>query len=140
MKPRWQKDLAAILVLLILAGASYGFLWRPGYTLYSRHSDIVAAHLGQKTVAHRNLVAGRGLPFWKSDQLSGGPGLTHPEALYTHPLHALFLFMQPLAAVGGTVWIHFFVAAVSFYVLGSVLGVGLWGRLVIAVAGMSTSS
>ena len=39
----------------------------------------------------RSLQAGHGIPFWRSDRLSGNTALTNPQSLHTCPLHFLFL-------------------------------------------------
>ncbi|HEY5285101.1 MAG TPA: hypothetical protein VIM14_20070, partial [Polyangia bacterium] len=87
---RRTQSAAGCLLLLALAGVGYGFLLVPGRVPYSPHSDIVAYHLAAKQVLHDSLEAGHGVPFWRSDQLSGTPAFTSPNALYTNPLHGLF--------------------------------------------------
>lgn len=136
MVSRWQKELVSVAVLVLLAGIAYGFLWRPGLIPYSDHSDIIAQHIATKTIAYRNWTTGQGLPFWRSDQNSGGPALTHPQTLYTHPFHLLFFFLRPAGAVGGTLWFQFLVMGIGFYVLGGAMGLGFWARLLMAVAGL----
>ena len=132
----WRSEAIAIAGLIILAGIGYGPLWKRGHMPYSRHSDIIAKHLATKNVAFESLQQGRGLPFWKPDQILGISGLTHPEALYTNPFHLLFWFVDPPAAVGPTLWIHFLMMAISMYVWGAVLGYGIAARLIMAVAGL----
>jgi len=41
---------------------------------------IVAMHLATKGVLYDSLHSGHGLPFWRSDQLSGVPAFTNPES------------------------------------------------------------
>ena len=115
---------------------AYGFLLEPGRILYSPHSDVLAYHLGTTTVLHRARAAGRGIPFWRSDQLSGYPALINPQSLYSYPLNFLFHLLPPADAVGGTFWLHFLVVPWVFYVVGHVLGLGLWPRLLMAAAGL----
>jgi hypothetical protein len=131
--PQWLLPLCLI---PLLAAAGYGFLLRPGEILYSPHSDIVAYHLAAKEVLFRFWQAGQGLPFWRADQLAGGPALTNPNGLYTYPLHALFYVVPPATAMGWTVWLHLVVGAVVFYVVGDSLGLGRWPRLLMAVAAL----
>ncbi len=104
--------------------------------LYSNHSDIVAVHLGTKTVLYRSWSERGEIPFWRADLFSGYTALTNPQNLYTYPLHFLFYLMPPEAAVGGTFWLHFVVAALGFYLLGGVLGLGRWARLLMAAAAL----
>jgi len=131
--PTWW---VSFLLVAVLALVGYGFILQPGQVLYSPHSDILAYHLGAKEVLWRSLEAGRGIPFWRSDQMSGGPAFTSPNALYTYPLHALFYLLPPPAAVGWTMWIHLMLGAVVFWELGRVLGLGPWPRLLMAVAAL----
>src|SRR5574337_1325112 len=100
------------------------------------HSDIVAYHLGVKEVLVRSWQAGRGVPYWRSDQLAGGPTLTNPNALYTHPLHFLFYVLPLTDAMGWTLWLHLVVGAGGYYVLGYALGLGHWPRMLMAAAAL----
>jgi hypothetical protein len=124
------------LLILVLAGVGYGFLWRQGEILYSPHSDIIVHGLGIKTALYDAVHEGRGIPFWREDQLSGYPAFTNPQALYTYPLHFLFYLLKPWNAVGGTLWLHFVAAAWVLYLVGAVLGLGKWARLFMAVSAM----
>lgn len=131
--PTWW---ASFLLIAVLALVGYGFILQPGQVLYSPHSDILAYHLGAKEVLWRSLEAGHGIPFWRSDQMSGGPAFTSPNALYTYPLHFLFYLFPPAAAVNWTMWIHLVLGALVFWELGRSLGVGPWPRLLMAVAAL----
>ncbi|MBP2671847.1 MAG: hypothetical protein H6Q85_1913, partial [candidate division NC10 bacterium] len=131
--PTWWVSL---LLVVLLALVGYGFILQPGQILYSPHSDILAYHIGAKEVLWRSLEAGRGIPFWRADQMSGGPAFTSPNALYTYPLHALFYLLPPLTAVDWTMWIHLVLGAVVFWELGRTLGLGPWPRVLMAVAAL----
>jgi len=131
--PAWW---VSFLLVAALALVGYGFILQPGQILYSPHSDILAYHLGAKEVLWRSLEAGRGVPFWRSDQLSGGPAFTSPNALYTYPLHVLFYLFPPPAAVNWTVWLHLVLGAVVLWELGRALGLGPWPRLLMAAAAL----
>ena len=133
---KWRKELALSASLVLLTAIAYGFLFQSDTFPYSRYSDIVALHLGVKETAHDSWQAGHGLPLWRSDQLSGGPALTHPQALYTNPFQALFLLIEPTAAAGPTLWIHFVVMAFSMSVLGAALGLSYRARAFMAIAGL----
>jgi hypothetical protein len=123
-----------LLVILVLALAGYGRLLRPGRVPYSAHSDIVALHLATKTVLYDSIRSGRGLPFWRDDEMSGLPAFTNPESQYLYPLHALFYVLKPVKAVGPTIWIQLVAGALAFYWVGAVLGLGRPARLLMAVA------
>ena len=132
-----RRDRAmAIGALLLLAIAGYGHLCAPGRVPWSPCSDFFAEHLATRQILHDSLAAGRGLPFWRSDELSGSVALTNPQANYTHPLHALFLLAPPLDALGPTMLLHFAAAALAFYAFGAALGLGAWGRMLMGTAGL----
>jgi len=131
--PTWW---VSFLLVVVLALVGYGFILQPNQVLYSPHSDILAYHVGAKEVLWRSLEEGRGIPFWRADQISGGPAFTSPNALYTYPLHALFYLLPPAAAVDWTMWVHLVLGAAVFWELGRALGLGPWPRLLMAVAAL----
>ena len=107
-KTWWNLDwVVPALLILVLAGIGYGFLWRQGEVLYSPHSDFMLHGLGAKTVLYKALGEECGIPFWREDQLAGYPAFTNPQMLFTYPLHFLFYFLEPANAIGGTLWLHF---------------------------------
>ncbi len=103
---RRQQWFILFCLIPLMAAAGYGFLLRPGEILYSPRSDIVAYHLAAKEVLFRSWHAGRGVPFWRADQLAGGPALTSPNDLYRYPLHFLFYWLSPMVAMDWTIWLH----------------------------------
>lgn len=132
----WQKEIGLAVLLGLVTFATYGFLFEEGAVPYSQHSDLVAVHLSVKHAAYAAMQAGEGLPFWRSDMLSGGPALTHPQAIYTNPLQWPFLFMEPASASGPSIWLHFLVMALSMQVLGGVLRLSWLARAFMAIAGL----
>jgi hypothetical protein len=137
MQASYKRDwLAAGLLILILAALGYGRLLRSAEILYSPYSDIIAEHLGTKTVLYESVQEGRGIPSWREDQFSGYPALSNPQALYTYPFHFLFYLRPPAEALGPTIWLHFILAAITFYLVGAALGLGRWAKLLMAVAGL----
>ena len=74
------------------------------------------------------------IPLWRSDILSGGPALTNPQSLYTHPLHWLFAFYRPDQVIGVVVWLQMLLAGIGGYYLGTVLGLSAPARLMVGVA------
>ena len=132
----WRGHLLSAGLIALVALLAYGPLLRPGYIPYSKNSDLIGEHLSRKWAAYRSLHAGQGLPFWKADQFSGGPALIHPSAMYACPLHFLFNLIDPAAAAGPTFWLQFLVMGLGMYLWGCSLGLGLYGRLLMAVAGM----
>ena len=134
--PRIRYWLIPLCLIPLLAVVGYGVLLRPGEILYNPHSDIVAYHLAAKEVLFRSWHAGRGLPFWRADQLAGGPAMTNPNELYAYPLHFLFYMLRPADAVDWTIWLHVVVGAWAFYALGQSLDLGRWPRVLMAAAGL----
>ena len=132
----WKAGILSAGLIVVLALVVYGHLWRSGYTPYSKHSDLVTFHLPMKWAAYQSVSAGQGLPFWKSDQFAGSPAMTNPQSLYTNPFHLLSVLMDPAAAAGPTLWIHFLVMGLGMYVWGWSMGLGSSGRLFMAVAGL----
>jgi hypothetical protein len=122
--------------LVVVATLAYGHVLMPGRVIYSPHSDIVAYHLGAKEALYRSVQSGRGVPFWRSDQLAGGPALTNPNSMYTYPFHFPFLILPPGQAVGWVVWMHAVMAAIGFFLLGEHLGLGRWPSLLMGMAGL----
>jgi hypothetical protein len=136
--PRSAARLHILIVLsvLLLSLAGYGALLRLDSVPYSRHSDVVAYLLASKQVLHRSLEQGFGIPYWRSDQLSGTPAFTNPNALFTNPLHLAFLVGAPARVVGLTFFLQLLAAACGCYLTGRALGLGLWPRVFMAVAGL----
>ncbi len=134
VNPRWVT-VTGLLVLVAAAWAVYGDLLVSGPVL-TASSDVIAQHLGTKQVLYRSIQAGHGVPFWRADELSGAPALTHPQSLYTYPLHILFYLLPPERALGPTLWLHFLAAGFAYYLLGAALNLGPAARLVMVLAGM----
>jgi len=72
--------------------------------------------------------------LWRLDQLSGAPALANPQALYTHPLHALFALYPPEKVVGLVIWVEMLLAALGAYAAAGVLRLSPAGRLLVAIA------
>jgi hypothetical protein len=123
-------------LFVVIAVFVYGMLLRPGHVPSSANSDLVPYGWPVKQVLHDSLQAGRGLPLWRSDQLSGTVAATHPQALYTYPLDLLYWLVPPLFAVGPSLWLHLLVAGLGCLVWGRQLGLGRSGRVVMGVAGL----
>ncbi len=134
-----KRHCAAAAALVALALAGYWFLLaRPG-SAATAHSDLVVFHLGLKQVLYDSLRAGRGIPFWRADQLGGAPAFTDPQAQFLLPLHLLFWLLPPAAALAPTLWLQLVVFGFSAYVLGGALRLGPWPRLFMAAAALFSS-
>ena len=123
-------------ILLAVAALGFGFLWQRGMTPYSAHSDFISEHVGAKQLLFDSIRGGGGLPFWRSDKLSGYDALISPVSQFTYPLDALFFFWPPLAAVGPTYWLHFLAAGMVYWLAAAALGLGFWPRLFVGTSGM----
>lgn len=131
----WYHNwLAGTGVLILLALIGYGHLLTPGKIPYSPYSDITSYHLAAKTVLHRAFQGGRGLAFWRADQLSGTPAFTNPNILATHPLHLLFYMVSPIKAMGWTIWLHLLAGACVAFFAATVVGLDGFPRLFVAIA------
>ena len=98
-KPR--VVLAAVVLAFALAG--YGQLLLPSRVVASPYSDLFAYHFAAKAELRHVLASGDSLT-WREDRLAGQPGLTHPQASWGNPLHALFWLLPPERAVGPTLF------------------------------------
>ena len=127
---------AAAAALLALALVGYGhWLWNPG-SVATPHSDLIVYHLGLQQELYDSVHEGRGLPFWRHDQLSGAPAFTNPQAGFLSPLHALFWLLPPARALGPALFLHFLVFALSLYALGLALGLPGPSALFMGAAGL----
>lgn len=132
-----RRDVAvSMAVLLAAALLGLGFLWRPGATPYSAHSDFLAEHAAAKRLLFDSVRRGDGLPLWRSDKLSGYEALTSPVSQFTYPLDLLFYLLPPLAAAGPTYWLHFLAAGVIGWLAAAAFGLGFWPRLYVGVCAL----
>jgi len=129
---RWSEALLLLAVALLV----YGMLLRPGHVPYSAISDFIPYGWPTKQVLYDSLQAGRGLPLWRSDQVSGSVAATQPQALYTYPLDFLYWILPPRSAAGPSLLLHLLVAGLGCLVWGRRLGLGPSGRVVMGVAGL----
>jgi hypothetical protein len=134
LRPRERAALIASLI--VVATVAYGHVLQPNRVMYSRNSDVVAYYQGTKEVLYRAIRSGEGVPFWRSDQLSGTPALSNPNSMYTYPFHFPFLLLPPAQAVGWVVWIHSILSAIGYFLLGERLGLGKWPSLLMGMAGL----
>ncbi len=132
-KPRGAAALAALVLTFALAG--YGQLLRPGRVVASPYSDLFAYHFAAKAELRHALATGDSLT-WREDRLAGQPGLTHPQASWGNPLHALFWLLPPERAVGPTLFALLVAAAFGCAALAGALGLGWPARAFAAIAGL----
>jgi hypothetical protein len=131
-----SQTLVSASLIFAVAIAVYGRLLIPGEAPYSPHSDIVPQRIAVKAVLKDALEQEGALPFWRHDQMAGGPAATQPQALYTYPFHFLFWLVSPLDAVGPTFFLHLLLAAFGCFVIGSVIGLSAPARCVMGLAGL----
>jgi hypothetical protein len=122
--------------LIALALLGYGFLLADPGSVITAHSDALVFHYKLKQALWDSLRAGRGLPLWQSQTLSGSPAFTNPQAQYLLPLHFLFWVVPPARAIAPTVWLTLLCAGLSTYALGAALGLGPWPRFLMGAAGL----
>jgi hypothetical protein len=125
---------APIVLIIAIAFAGLGFLILRPAGLFNRYSDLLTYHLGTATVLYHAWQDDHVLPLWRSDELSGAPALTNPQALYTHPLHLLFALARPEQIVGLVIWLQMLLGALGAYYAGFALRLSVPGRLVVATA------
>lgn len=130
-----RATLGALALIVVAALAGFGQLLVPGRVIASPHSDLYAYHFAAKA-ALRDALAHDASLTWREDQLSGEPGITHPQASWGNPLHALFWLMPPERAVGPTLFACALLTGLGAFALAAALGLGLPARLFAAVAGL----
>ena len=129
-----RRHIGWLALLVAIASAGLGFLIIHPDGLLNIHSDLVAEHLGTQTIFHDLWHREHRIPLWRSDILSGGPALTNPQSLYTHPLHLLFALYRPERVIGLVVWSQMLLAGIGGYFLGTVLRLSAPARLLVGVA------
>jgi hypothetical protein len=92
--------------------------------------------MASKTVLVDSLHAGRGWPFWRTDEFSGNAALIDPQNAYASPLNAFFWLWTPLKAAGPSIWLCLLGAGIVGYLGGCALEVGVWARLLMAAASL----
>lgn len=122
----------ALIVGIALIGLGT-LIWGPE-GLFNRHSDLIAYHLGTQTVLHQSWQNAHRIPLWRPDILSGEPALTNPQALFTHPFHALFAFFKPDRVVGLVIWLQIVTGALGAYYAAGALRLSGAARVMVAVA------
>src|SRR5207249_3118852 len=132
--PGGRYHLAPLALIVAIAMIGLGFLITHPDGLLNVHSDLVADHLGRQTIFHDLWRKEHRVPLWRSDILSGGPALTNPQSLYTHPVHLLFALYRPDRVIGLVVWLHMLVAGIGGYYLGTVLRLSVPARVMVGVA------
>lgn len=134
-----NRHLASAAAILVLALSGYWFWLTHPDSIATAHSDIVVFHLGLKQVLYASLHAGRGVPFWREDQLGGAPAFTDPQAQFLFPLHFLFWLLPPATALGPTILLQFVVSAFGAYALAGALALPFWSRLFMAAGALFCS-
>ena len=128
------QHIAPLALLVAIATIGLGFLIIHPDGLLNVHSDLVADHLGRQTIFHDLWRKEHRVPLWRSDMSSGGPALTNPQSLYTHPVHLLFALYRPDRVIGLVVWLHMLIAGFGGYYLGTVLRLSVPARVMVGVA------
>ncbi len=89
-------------------------------------------YLQRNWVAFHSMSNFHQVPLWDPYACGGMPFLAHPESLVLTPLFALQLTFGPVVGLHLEVMAHIAIAWIGGYVLGSILGMNLLGRLTCA--------
>jgi len=102
--------------LLLLIGAGFLHqLWTTTGIVYSRDSDIIAEHVGIKTI-EREAVASEGLfPLWNPSMNAGTPAFANPQSMYLFPFDLLFLALPIGIATNLVILLNFLLAGVAMF-------------------------
>jgi hypothetical protein len=104
--------------LLVLALIGLGFLyplWTTSDIVYSRHSDIIAEHVGVKTIEQDSLRTEGRIPLWNPSMNGGLPALANPQAMYLFPFDLLFLVLPVGAATNLVIVLNYLLAGAAMY-------------------------
>jgi len=104
------------LILLLLIGAGFLYpLWTTSNIVYSKHSDIIAEHVGIETI-EREAVASEGLfPLWNPSMNAGTPAFANPQSMYLFPFDLLFLALPIGIATNLVILLNFLLAGVAMF-------------------------
>ena len=108
--------IAPLLVVLVGLATLYPLWSEPGI-VYSKHSDIIAAHVGVKAVGKAALGDEGSVPLWNPSMNAGAPALANPESMYFFPLDALFAVLPMDRATNLVILLNFLLAGLGMYLL-----------------------
>jgi len=104
--------------LLLLALIGLGFLyplWTTSDIVYSRHSDIIAEHVGVKTIEQDSLRTEGRIPLWNPSMNGGLPALANPQAMYLFPFDLLFLVLPIGVATNLVIVLNYLLAGAAMF-------------------------
>jgi len=103
-------------VLIILIGlVCLSPLWTSRGVVYSKHSDIIAEHLGVKALGQRSVDLHGRLPLWNPHMNCGAPAFAAPESMYVFPFDLLYLFLPLDRATNGVILLNVVLAGLTMY-------------------------
>jgi hypothetical protein len=128
---RRHADFAAVLALFALTIVGEWDLFRKEITL---GADAVAQYYPFYYFQGESLWSGS-IPAWNPHQFSGTPFAADPLTGWSYlPAMVLFTLLPLVGAVKGLMFLHLLLAGLSTYALARVLGMGLPGAMLAAVA------
>jgi len=110
---RLTNGRSLLLLLLIGIGLLYP-LWTTGDIVYSRDSDIIAEHVGIKTIERESVAEGR-FPLWNPSMNSGTPAFANPQSMYLFPFDLLFLALPIGIATNLVILLNFLLAGAAMF-------------------------
>jgi hypothetical protein len=109
-RPGWS------LLGLILVGMGFLYpLWTTTQIVYSKDSDIIAEHVGIKTIGQDALRQEGALPWWNPSMNAGEPALANPQSMYFFPFDLLFLVFPIGIATNLVILLNFLLAGIAMY-------------------------
>ncbi len=128
---RRHADFAAVLALLALTVVGAWDLFREEITL---GMDAAAMFYPFYYFLGESLWSGS-IPAWNPHQFSGAPFAADPSTGWSYlPAMALFTLLPLVGAAKGLMFLHLLLAGLSTYALARVLGMGIPGAVLAAVA------
>jgi hypothetical protein len=107
------------LLLLALIGAAFLYpLWTTSNIVYSKHSDIIAEHVGIKTIGWDAIRLEGRFPLWNPSMNGGEPAFANPQSMYLFPFDLLFLVLPIGVATNLVILLNFLLAGIAMFLFG----------------------
>ncbi len=114
--PKARTPALFALPLLVLIGAGFLHpLWTSSDIVYSRHSDIIAEHVGIKAIGWDAVRLEGMFPLWNPSMNAGEPAFATPQSMYRGPFDLLFLVLPPGIATNLVILLNFLLAGVAMF-------------------------
>ncbi len=134
-----QRLRSPLLILVLGLFYFYDLVLHPTAVLYSDHSDLIAAHIPDKTFLVRSFQETGELPLWCPYRFAGSPFIHDIQLAAFYPPHYM-LYLVPPESVGTALsWLivsHVILAGWLMYAYAGTQGLSEPARLVAAVGYM----